>query len=110
MLKFRVVQGLLCLMFSSCAGFSRGCSSKVATAFGWDWLVAQYRLDGEVLRCWKLVGISIGAEEHGDGIVWKSPDGHLIHIAGWYNRVQVDHGDWAGAAASIGVDIKKCSP
>ena len=104
------VRGVLVLGLSGCAGTSRGCAALGAESFGADWVVAQYRYDGSVLRCWRLPGTSIGNEPHSDGIFWQSPEGHLVHISGWYNRVQVEAGAWGSAAASIGVDLKGCQP
>lgn len=46
---------------------------------------------------------------HTDGIFWQSPDGHLVHISGWYNRVQVQNGDFEGAARQLGIDLASCS-
>jgi hypothetical protein len=31
-----------------------------------------------------------------------------VHISGWYNRVQVNNGDWNGAAAALGIDLSRC--
>lgn len=107
-MKHKILQIALCLTLAGCAGFSRSCSSDIAVAFGANWLVVQYRYDGEAMRCWKLSGTSVENETGSDGIYWKSPEGHLVHISGWYNRVQVAHEDWAGAASSLGVDLKKC--
>jgi hypothetical protein len=40
---------------------------------------------------------------------WLDPHGsHLVHISGWYNRVQVNNGDWNGAAATLGIDLSRC--
>ena len=93
-----------------CAGANRQCSAGMAKSFGANWVVAQCRYDGSVLRCWKLSDASIDNEPHSDGIYWQSPEGHLVHISGWYNRVQVSHAGWEAAAASIGVDLSKCGP
>ena len=97
----------LCLMFMSCAGFSRSCSSCDAENFGADWIVVQYDCSGKVYRCWALRDTSIANEKNSDGIYWESPDGHLVHISGNYNRVQIK-GDMASAFREIGITEEKC--
>lgn len=92
----------------ACAGQMRECSGCAAENFGADWIIVQYKTDGSPINCWKLNGDSVSNEEHSDGIWWKSNDGHLVHISGWYNRVQVAGGNWDGAAAQLGVDVAKC--
>lgn len=99
---------VLCMMLTSCAGLERSCSSGIATTFGADWIVVQYRNDGVVLQCWRLPNTSITNEQNSDGIYWKSPDGHLVHISGWYNRVQVSNKNWSAAAHQLGLDLTKC--
>jgi len=94
---------LALLVVAGCAGMDRGCSSCVAENMGGDWIIIQYRFDGSPMACWKLRGTSVTNEEHSDGIYWKGPTGHLVHISGWYNRVQVTNGDFDGAAKSVGV-------
>lgn len=91
------------LLAAGCAGTMRDCSSWWAGASGADWLVAQYKYDGTPLRCWRLPNTSIANEPHSDGVYWKSPDGHLVHLSGWYNRVQVANGDFDGAARELGI-------
>lgn len=93
---------LLLLTLAGCAGIGRGCSSW---SFGADWLIVQYRNDGTMFKCWRLPSTSVTKS---DGIYWKDPRGHLVHISGWYNRVQVSDGDWAGAAGSLDLDLKAC--
>lgn len=99
---------LLSVLLTGCAGLSRSCSSWGAGAFGSDWLVAQYALDGHVLRCWRLPGASVSNEAQSDGIYWQAPSGHLVHISGWYNRVQVKSGDYAGAAKELDINLDSC--
>lgn len=96
------------LLITACAGMSRSCAGCNAERFGADWIVAQYVLDGSVMRCWKLPRTSVANEAGSDGIYWQDLAGHLVHISGWYNRVQVSGGDWAGAAKALGVDLSKC--
>lgn len=98
---------LLCL--ASCAGTARGCADCNAQSFGGNWMVAQYAMDGTPIMCWKLMNTSVSNEERSDGIYWLDDrSGNLVHISGWYNRVQVDRGDWTHAASSLGVDEKLC--
>lgn len=92
------------LLVAGCAGTMRKCSSDWAEVAGADWLIVQYKYDGTSLRCWKLPNTSVANEENSDGVYWKSPDGHLIHLSGWYSRVQVAGGNFDGAAREIGVE------
>jgi hypothetical protein len=93
----------------SCAGISRDVSSRIASDFGADWIVVQYRFDGTPINCWKLRDVGIDNEPASDGIFWKdSATGHLVHISGWYNRVQVTRHDFASAARLVGVDASSC--
>lgn len=108
-MKRKVTTFLVLLLLTGCAGFNRGCSSFNAQAFGSDWIVLQYGFDGKPINCWQLKNTSISNEEHSDGIYWlDSHSGHLVHISGWYNRVQVAQGRYDEAAKAIGVDLGKC--
>ena len=100
---------LFLIFFTGCAGMQRGCSSACATSLGADWIILQYGANGEPINCWKLHGVSVANEENTDGIHWLENTGHLVHISGWYNRVQVQGGDYEGAAKSIGIDLSKCT-
>ena len=91
-----------------CAGTQRSCSSSCAGEFGADWLIVQYSANGQVLNCWRLDGVSVANESSSDGIYWLAEDGHLVHLSGWYNRVQVERRDWDGAARALGVDLAAC--
>lgn len=94
---------------AGCAAWDRHWSSVGAQTFGADWVVAQYRFDGTPFNCWMLRNTSIANEERSDGVYWKDPSAnHLVHISGWYNRVQVTNGDFAGAAKLVGVDSAQC--
>lgn len=100
---------LSALAVTGCASLNRGCSSWTAESFGGDWVVVQYKFDGTPINCWKLKNVSITNESGSDGIYWKDTvTGHLVHIAGWYNRVQVTGGHYGDAAALIGVEDAKC--
>ncbi len=96
------------LFLTGCSGFLRQCSSWGASAFGSDWLIIQYNMNGGALKCWRLKDVSVQNEHNSDGIYWQASDGHLVHISGWYNRVQVSSGDWTGAAKALSVNLKSC--
>lgn len=95
-------------LLTGCAGWSRQFTSWSAGSFGADWIITQFGADGHPFNCWKLSGVSVSNEEHSDGIYWQNSDGHLVHISGWHNRVQVSGGNFEKAAAAVGVDAKKC--
>lgn len=84
------------LLLAGCAGIDRGCSSCVAENFSSDWVIVQYKFDGNPFNCWKLNNVSVTNEQNSDGIYWKdSLTGHLVHISGWYNRVQVENSNFS---------------
>ena len=99
---------LVSLLVTGCAGVSRSCSSFNAEALGASWLVVQYSADGHAMRCWRLSNASISNENNSDGIYWRSTSGHLVHISGWYNRVQVNNEDYAGAARELDINLEDC--
>lgn len=96
------------LFLVGCAGYQRSCASGFASTLGADWIVVQYKADGDPINCWRLSGVSISNEEHSDGIYWLEPSGHLVHVSGWYNRVQVSGGNFSAAADLVGVDSSLC--
>ena len=100
---------LLFLFLAGCAGWSRDCSSCTASSFGSDWIIVQYRNDGTPINCWMLRNTAIDNEHGTDGIYWQEPSGHLVHISGWYNRVQVTGGDFKGAAKQLNVNYDSCT-
>lgn len=100
---------LAALTVVGCAGINRSCSSCVAENFATDWIVLQYDFSGKPINCWKLSNTSITNEQSSDGIYWlDNSTKNLVHISGWYNRVQVERGAWKEAAKSIGVNLDKC--
>ena len=105
----RLQVALLLLLLCGCAGISRKCSSCCAGAVGADWIVVQMDGFGRVMRCWELHDVSIANEESSDGIYWESADGHLVHISGFYNRVQVEHSGWDQAYREMGINKKICT-
>ena len=106
-MKRIVVLSLLIMTFTGCAGTQRYCSSFWATQAGADWVVVQYGYNGDPINCWRLQNVSISNEEGSDGIYWKEGSGHLVHISGWYNRVQVYAGRFDEAAKLLGVESSK---
>ena len=108
-MKLLIIRMILAaLLLTGCAGFQRDCNSGMAQSFGGDWIIVQYKFDGSPINCWKLVSSPVSSEEHSDGIFWQDPQGHLVHISGWYNRIQVSSGRWDDAAKTLGVDSAKC--
>jgi len=99
---------LAALLITGCAGFERDCNSSCAQNLGSDWIIVQYRMDGSPINCWKLKGTAVSNEGHSDGIYWQDPQGHLVHVSGHYNRVQVSSNRWEEAAATIGVNESQC--
>ena len=67
----------------------------------------QYGFNGDPINCWKLQDVSISNEMNSDGIYWREGSGHLVHISGWYNRIQVSGGRYNEAAKLLGVDLEK---
>ena len=98
-----------CQFLASCTSWSRDYSSWSASNLGANWIVVQYRFDGTPINCWKLHDVGISNETQSDGIYWKdSTSSSLVHISGWYNRVQVLTDDYRIAARLIGVDSGVC--
>lgn len=95
-------------LIPGCVGLTRGCSSGMATSFGADWVIVQMSDDGIPYRCWVLEETSVTNEENSDGVYWLSRDGHLVHISGHYNRVQVEGGRWNEAYAELGLTEELC--
>jgi hypothetical protein len=95
-------------LLSGCAGMERGCSSYNANAFGADWVIVQMDDRGSPYRCWTLNDVSVSNEEASDGIYWLSPNGHLVHISGHYNRVQVEGSRWDEAYRELGLTEELC--
>jgi hypothetical protein len=97
------------ILLCGCDGLMRSCASGCAENYGGDWVVVQYRQDGTPFNCWKLVDVSMTNEASSDGIYWQASDGHLVHIGGWYNRVQVSRSNFDEAAKAVGVDLARCT-
>lgn len=110
MAKYRswIVSLFVVLVCTGCAGVNRGCSSCAANQFGADWVVVKLDMEGRPYRCWILPSVSVSNEQQSDGIYWQSPDGHLVHVAGSYNRVQVKGNQWNRALAELGLTEDTC--
>ena len=96
------------LFFVGCAGTQKSCQSCNNEEFGANWIIVQYKFDGTPINCWRLNGGSVSNEPSSDGIWFESGEKNLIHISGWYNRVQVNGSDFDAASKEIGVDLSKC--
>lgn len=97
------------LVMTGCAGVQRECSSFWASNVGADWVIVQYNYEGKPILCWKLDDVAITNEPHSDGIFWKDArTGHLIHLSGWYNRVQIIGKKFAEAQALLSFDMDIC--
>lgn len=108
MTRRHLMIALLTLTLTGCAGFNKSCAQFNAGSFGSDWIVAQYRADGTAFHCWTIRNASVG-DSQGGNIDWQDPtNGHLVHITGWENRVQVVGGDFETAARLLGVEASKC--
>lgn len=91
-----------------CAGLAKDCSQFSASSFGSDWMVVQYAQDGRPFHCWKLRDAAVDSEQGGN-LNWKDPsNGHMVHVTGWENRVQVINGDFETAARLLGVEGRLC--
>jgi len=101
---------LLALFLCGCASLDRGCTSCMATEFGSDWIVVQLSaMDGKPIRCWRLNSASVVSEQNSDGIRWKDTDnGNMVHIAGFYNYVQVKNRQWGAAFRQLGLTGEFC--
>jgi len=91
-----------------CAGLARDCSSCNAESFGSQWIIVQYGFDGTPINCWQEMNAAVSNESGTDGIYWKHGP-HLVHISGFYSRVQVANNDFSSAANAIGIDLARCS-
>ena len=103
-----ILRLMLIFLCSSCAGFERKCSATCASSVGADWIVVQYTVAGDPLRCWRLEDVSVSNEQSSDGIYWLSDDGNLVHISGQYNMVQVEGNRWREGYAELGLTESLC--
>jgi len=94
---------------AGCAGWGRQCTAFTAGSFGADWVIVQLDAYGKVIRCWQLENVSVANEELSDGIYWKNEAGNLVHLSGFYNRVQVNGHNWENAFATLGIKGESCS-
>ena len=106
----RLTTTLAAIALAGCAGYQRDCQSCCAGMEGADWIVLQYDYSGTPINCWKLPDTSVSNESATDGIYWvDGPSGNLVHISGWYNRVQIENENWEEAAQSIDIDLGRCT-
>jgi len=99
---------LMLFALCSCAGVDRACSATCASGLGADWIVVQYTMAGDPIRCWKLEAVSVSNETNSDGIYWLSEDGNLVHISSQYNMVQVEGERWREGFAELGLTESLC--
>jgi hypothetical protein len=100
---------LAALLLIGCAGTYRDCSSGCAGEFGADWVIVQVATDGQPFRCWDLHNVAVTNESNTDGIYWQDSHGNLVHISGFYNRVQVTGGHWNEAFDQLGLTRETCT-
>lgn len=97
------------IMLIGCASLGRQCSGCMAEGFGADWIVITRNMTGDITSCWQLKNTSVDNEHGSDGVWWKDCSyGHLIHISGWYERVQVEKDDFKTAAKQLNVELDRC--
>lgn len=98
---------LLSLITVGCAGLNKGCAQLTAGSFGSSWIIVQYDMTGRPFHCWKLSNAAVESEGGGN-VDWQDYNGHLVHVTGWENRVQVRGGNFAEAGLMLGVDANVC--
>lgn len=68
-----------------------GCTNTVAawraSAYGSDWLVVQYAVDGSIINSWDLKNCAIHNEGNSDGIYFTTSHG-VVHLSGHYVYIQ----------------------
>lgn len=112
--RFFIVLIIILIIFFILFGLSfhrgarRGCTAVVADATGANWLIVTYNLYGDPFRCWELHEVAVTNESQSDGIYWKEANGNLVHLSGFYNRIQVTNGNWEAAFASLGITQEQC--
>src|SRR3989344_6487246 len=108
-LNRKITAALTAATIAGCAGLERSCASGCAETFAADWVVTQYDCNGKPINCWQLKNTSITNESTSDGIYWlDQQSSNLVHISGWYNRVQVNKNNWKEAAEAVGVSLERC--
>jgi hypothetical protein len=86
---------IICVVLAAIATFAimgpAGCNNKFsawkASAYGSDWLVVQYAVDGSVMNTWDLQDCAVHSESQSDGIYFTTEHG-VIHLSGHYLYVQ----------------------
>jgi hypothetical protein len=108
-ITFIIILIIMVLGYFGRTSVSRGCSNFSAKYTGADWIIVKTDLEGKPFRCWELRNVSIVNEENSDGIYWKdSSTGNLIHISGFYDRVQVSNNNWDKAFRTLNLTRNTC--
>jgi hypothetical protein len=107
-MKKRILLAICMMFMAGCAGLQRSCASTWSSNVGANWIIVQFGFDGRPFNCWKLTNVVLTNEQSGDGVWWQDADGHLAHVAGWYNRVQVKGANFDTAARMLGVEAGQC--
>lgn len=84
---FVVIIGIFLFVTLGPAGCTNKFSAWKASAYGSDWLVVQYAMDGTVMNSWDLQNCAIHSESQSDGIYFTTEHG-VIHLSGHYLYVQ----------------------
>lgn len=71
-----------------------------------SWILVQYDGTGTPIMCRRLIGTQFSMTN--SGFRWVDRAGRTIVVTGQYAAIQIDHGDQAGSAGSLGVDPKLC--
>jgi hypothetical protein len=82
-----LILGAIIFLTTGPAGCTNQFSAWKASAYGSDWLVVQYTLEGKVNNYWELKGAAIHNESNSDGIYFTTDHG-VVHLSGYYLYVQ----------------------
>ena len=100
------------LVIAGCGvGFKRDCAACWNRFDGADFVVVEVKsFDGTPYRCWELFDVAISSERSSDGIYWQDREtGNLVHVAGSYDYVEVQDGNWAAACAEVNMTQEACA-
>lgn len=109
----KIVRTLVLLFLLLLSGCQGSCAEQawkeVRGAAEANWIIVQYDAMGVPMACWKLRDSAVSNEPNSDGIYWLTLDGHLVHISGHYNRIQVEgYEAWDSAYAELGITAEEC--
>ncbi len=79
---------VLCFVLAGPAGCSNRYTAWKASAYGSDWLVVQYALNGSVINHWNLKNKAVHNEGSSDGIYFLNENNESVHLSGHYVYVQ----------------------